>query len=115
MLSRSTISSFQEMSCHFRSLPLTEMGGMVWPATTLTSEMTSVLKTCSWEPLSGSEVAGGTAMGPASSQLFMNLPCCETLYDAEPYPLEVATTWQHKSSATGQRKTAIKTDCLQIL
>jgi hypothetical protein len=54
-------------------------------------------------------------MGPASSQLFMNLPGCETLYDAEPYPLEVATTWQHKSSVTGQRKTAIKTDCLQIL
>src|SRR6185295_8367685 len=115
MLSRSTISSFQEMSCHFSSLSLTEMGGMVRPATTLTTEMTSVLKTFSCDESSGLVDAGATAMGPASNQLFMNLPDCETLYDAEPYPLEVAATWQHRSSVTGQRKAAIKTDCLQIL
>src|SRR5678809_1603366 len=115
MLSRSTISSFHEMSCHFISLSLTEMGGMVRPATTLTAEMTSVLKTFSWDESSGFVDAGATAMGPASNQLFMNFPDCETLYDAEPYLLKVVTAWQHRSSVNGQRKTAIKTDCLQIL
>src|SRR6476646_3158117 len=110
MLSRSTISSFHEMSCHFSSLSLTETGGIVRPATTFTAEITSVLKTFSWIAFSGFEDAGVTAMGPASNQLFMNLPACETLYDAGPYPLEVATAWQHTCSVTGKRNAAINTD-----
>src|SRR5689334_1822799 len=103
------------MSCHFSSLPLTEIGGAFRPATTLTAEMISVLKTFSCDALSGSDDAGATAIGPASSQLFINVPAFETLYEAAPYPLEVATDWQHRCSVNGKRNAAIKTDCLQIL